>query len=127
MAVHEVTDSTFEQEVLKSELPIFIDLWAPWCGPCRAVAPVVEKLSERYAGQMKFVKVNVDDNPAVAQAFQVQSIPMLAMMKGSTVLDVQLGAAPEQHLSAWIDAGIEAIAKGLHLEEGATSEQPPKE
>lgn len=114
MAVHEVGDATFESEVLGAELPVFVDLWAPWCGPCRAVAPIVERLSEAYAGRMKFVKVNVDENPAVAQAFQVQSIPMLAMMKGDAVLDVTLGALPEAQLAKWIDAGLEAVRQGLH-------------
>jgi len=113
MAVDAVTDASFETDVLKSELPVFIDLWAPWCGPCRMVAPVVEKLSEEFAGKMKFVKVNVDENRAISEAFQATSIPMLAILKGNTVVDRVVGAQPHPLLNKWVTAALEAIEKGL--------------
>lgn len=86
-----VTTATFKAEVLDSPLPVVVDLWAPWCGPCRAVAPVLEDLARVYAGKVKVVKVNVDEEPALAQAFRVQSIPTIALLRGNTVVDAQIG------------------------------------
>jgi thioredoxin 1 len=113
MAVEVVTDATFEAEVLKSELPVFIDLWAPWCGPCRSLSPIVESLSEDYAGRVKFVKVNVDENAAISEAFQISSIPLVAILKGSSVVDSLLGLRPKGALAGWIDAALEHIANGM--------------
>lgn len=88
-----VTTQTFQNEVLNSTLPVVVDLWAPWCGPCRAMAPVLEELATRYDGKIKVVKVNVDEEPALAAAFKVQGIPTLAVLKGRTVVDQQVGFA----------------------------------
>ena len=121
MSVLAVTDDTFEKEVLQSDLPVFIDLWAPWCGPCRSLSPIVESLSEDYAGKVKFVKVNVDDNTSVAQAFHVSSIPLVAILKGNAVVDSLLGLRPKGAIAEWIDAALEHIANGMPETEGAHS------
>lgn len=86
-----VTAATFQTEVLQSAIPVVVDLWAPWCGPCRAIAPVLDDLALRYAGRVKVVKVNVDEEPSLAAAFRVQSIPMIAVLRGNTVVDQQVG------------------------------------
>ena len=95
-----VTTQNFPSEVLESTTPVVVDLWAPWCGPCRAIAPILDDLAKQYAGKVKVVKINVDDEPALANAFRVQSIPMIAVLRGDTVVDQQVGfggrAAVEQ-------------------------------
>jgi thioredoxin 1 len=96
-AVSEVTDATFETEVLKSEVPVLIDFWAPWCGPCRAIAPVVDELASSYAGKLKVVKMNVDDNPNTPGSYGVRSIPNLLLIKGGEVKDQIIGAARRRH------------------------------
>jgi thioredoxin 1 len=101
--VLEVTDETFEAEVAKSELPVLVDFWAPWCGPCRMVAPIVEQISGKYAGKLKVVKVNVDDSPGTATKFGVRSIPTLAILKEGQVQDQVIGALGEDALSEVID------------------------
>ncbi|MFN8576157.1 MAG: thioredoxin [Candidatus Sericytochromatia bacterium] len=91
--VLDVSDSNFESEVLKSDIPVLVDFWAPWCGPCRMIAPVVEKLSQEFAGKAKFVKLNVDDNPDTAQKYNITGIPALYMFKGGSDVDKVIGAA----------------------------------
>ena len=90
-----VTDETFQEEVLDHELPVMVDFWAEWCGPCRMVAPVLEKMAEEFAGKIRIAKVNVDENPQLSQAFKVMSIPTLMMVKDSTIVFSQPGALPE--------------------------------
>jgi thioredoxin 1 len=90
-----VTDATFEQEVLNSDLPVLVDFWAEWCGPCRMVAPTLDKLAKEFAGQVKIAKLNVDENPGVAQAFRVMSIPNIMLIKNRTIVFNQPGALPE--------------------------------
>ncbi len=89
-----VTDASFDSEVLKSKMPVLVDFWAPWCGPCRSIAPVVEQMAQKYAGRAKVVKVNVDDNPRIAQQFQILSIPTLMVFKNGTTFRRQVGANP---------------------------------
>jgi thioredoxin 1 len=89
-----VTDATFDGEVLKSQTPVLVDFWAPWCGPCRMIAPVVEQMAQKYAGRAKVVKVNVDDNPRIAQQFQIMSIPTLMVFKNGSAIKRQVGANP---------------------------------
>ncbi|MCU0475001.1 MAG: thioredoxin [Anaerolineae bacterium] len=90
-----VTDASFEQDVVNAELPVLVDFWAEWCGPCRSVAPVLDKLAAEFAGKVIIAKVNVDENPALAQGFQVMSIPNLMMIKQRTIVFNQPGALPE--------------------------------
>ncbi len=89
-----VTDASFERDVLKSNVPVLVDFWAPWCGPCRSIAPVVEQMAQKYAGRAKVVKVNVDDNPRIAQQFQIMSIPTLMVFKNGSAIKRQVGANP---------------------------------
>ena len=102
--VTEVTDQNFEKEVIKSTIPLLVDLWAPWCGPCRMVAPVVEKLAESYNGRFKFCRLNVDENPRTAGSYHVMSIPTLLFIKDGKVMDTVIGAVPEQTLQPKIEA-----------------------
>lgn len=101
-----VTDATFEQDVLNSDLPVLVDFWAAWCGPCRMVAPVLDKLAGEFAGQIKIAKVNVDENPGLSQAFRIQSIPNLMIVKERTVIFNQPGALPETALRDLIQQAI---------------------
>ena len=101
--VVEVDDRTFQQEVMNSALPVEVDFWAPWCGPCRAISPVYDKLAEEYEGQFKFCKVNVNKNPVLAARFQVRSIPyQLFFADGEKVHEV-LGAVPEKAIREVVD------------------------
>ncbi len=90
-----VTEATFETEVLNSETPVLVDFWAEWCGPCRAVAPTLEKLAKEFDGKVKIAKVNVDENPGLSQAFNIMSIPTIMCVKERTLVFNQPGALPE--------------------------------
>ncbi|MFO8143160.1 MAG: thioredoxin [Dehalococcoidales bacterium] len=104
IVVLEISDQNFESEVIKSDLPVVIDLWAPWCGPCRMVGPVIEKLAEKYDGKVKFCKLNVDENQQTAVTYSVMSIPTLLFFKDGKVADTVIGAMPEQALKPRVDA-----------------------
>ena len=104
--VLQVTDATFDGEVLKADLPVLIDFWAPWCGPCKAIAPVVDQLSEEYAGRLKVVKMNVDDNPETPSRYGVRGIPNLIVFKGGQVRDQIIGAVPKAQLVKAITAVV---------------------
>ena len=101
--VIEVTDQNFEGEVIKSTLPVLVDLWAPWCRPCLMVAPVVDSLAEKYNGRFKFCRLNVDENPRIAARYRIMSIPTLMFFKGGEVVDTVIGAVPERALQPKID------------------------
>ena len=93
-----VTDATFTAEVLQSPLPVLVDYWAEWCGPCRMIAPIFEELSTQYAGKVKFAKVNVDENPKIPANYGVRGIPTLIMFKGGKAVDQVVGAVPKNQL-----------------------------
>ena len=99
----EISDQSFEEAVIKSDKPALVDFWAPWCGPCRMVAPVIDKLSEKYQDKFKFCKLNVDENPKTAAKFNVMSIPTIMLFKDGKVADTVIGAVPEDTLKTKID------------------------
>ena len=106
MATVPVTDATFESEVLKSDVPVVVDFWAEWCGPCKQIGPALEELSDEYGGKVKIAKVNVDENMAVAQQLHVRGIPALFIFKDGQVVSNKAGAAPKAALHSWIDDSI---------------------
>ena len=99
----EINDSTFDQDVLQSDLPVLVDFWAPWCGPCRAIAPVVEELSSEYTGKLKVAKCNVDDNPKTPSRYGIRAIPTLIIFKSGNVSEQITGAVAKSQISAAID------------------------
>ncbi len=105
MAV-ELTDSNFEELVMKSDKPVLVDFWAEWCGPCRMVGPVVEELAKEYDGKALIGKVNVDDNPQVASMFGIRNIPTLLFFKGGKLVDKHVGVAPKSALAGKLDAQL---------------------
>ena len=104
--VQEVSDATFESEVLQSSTPVLIDFWAPWCGPCRAIAPVVEELAGEYAGKLKVVKMNVDENQATPSRYGVRGIPNLILFKGGQVHEQIVGAVPKSRLAQAVQNAV---------------------
>src|SRR5208337_1077402 len=106
MATLAVSDTTFENEVKKADLPVLVDFWAEWCGPCRMVAPILEELSEEFAGQLKVVKLDVESNPAIAQAYNIRGIPALLLFKNGQVAGQQIGALPKHQLRAWLTEAV---------------------
>ena len=102
----EADDRRFAQIVESSSVPVLVDLWAPWCGPCRVISPALEKLAENIAGQLKLVKVNVDEATEIAQRFSVQSIPTLLLMRQGKEVGRQIGALPEAALRGWVQREV---------------------
>jgi thioredoxin 1 len=101
--INEFTDANFKAEVLDSTIPVLIDFWAPWCGPCRMVAPVVEQIATEYAGKAKVGKVNVDDNPTIATNYGIRSIPTLIVIKAGKVIGQVIGAVGKGELMKLLD------------------------
>ena len=101
--VDEISDDSFDASVLQSEVPVIVDFWAPWCGPCKSIAPILEELSQEYDGKVKIVKLNVDDNPNTPTKYSVRGIPNFVFFKGGEVVEQIVGAVPKDQLSAAID------------------------
>ncbi|QDT36497.1 thioredoxin [Stratiformator vulcanicus] len=101
--VMEFTDSNFESDVLSAGEPVLVDFWAPWCGPCRMLAPTVEQIADEYSGRVRVGKVNTDENPAVASKHNISSIPTVMLFKGGEVVETSIGVAPKEKLSTMID------------------------
>mgnify|MGYP001384139778 FL=1 len=105
-SVLHATDADFESHVLQSDLPVLVDFWAPWCGPCKMIAPALDQLAGEYAGKAKVVKVDVDQNPATAMKFRVRSIPMLLVFKDGQIHGQQIGAVGKAQLAQLIDKAL---------------------
>jgi len=106
MATVKVDTANFQSEVLESTVPVVVDFWAEWCGPCKMIAPSLEEISNEMEGSVKVVKLNIDENPELASQFGVRSIPTLAMFKAGAVADIKVGASPKTALSSWISGAI---------------------
>jgi thioredoxin 1 len=107
-AITDVTDNNFQAEVIESDVPVLVDFWAPWCGPCRIVHPVLEQIAQERGEQLRIVKLNTDENPQTAAQFEVLSIPTLILFKGGQVAKKVIGAYPKQKLEAELEPALAA-------------------
>jgi len=105
-ALIELSDSTFESEVVNSDVPVLVDFWAPWCGPCRAIAPIVEEISSSYEGKIKVGRLNVDENQSTTMKFGIRSIPTIIMFKGGEAVDQIIGAVPKGEIERVVDKSL---------------------
>jgi len=101
-----VTDDSFEEEVIKSDVPVLVDYWAEWCGPCKMIAPILDEISADYEGKLKIAKLNIDDNPGTPPKYGIRGIPTLMMFKGGDVEATKVGALSKSQLTAFIDSNL---------------------
>ena len=104
--IHHVTDSTFKSEVLESAVPVLVDYWAEWCGPCKMIAPILDEVARDYAGKLKVAKLNIDDNQKTPGEFGIRGIPTLMLFKGGNVEATKVGALTKSQLTAFIDSNL---------------------
>ena len=102
----EFSDANFEKEVLQSDTPVLVDFWAPWCGPCRMIAPVVEQIADEFAGRIKVGKLNTDDNAGIPERYDIRSIPTLVLFKNGQVADRKIGALPKKELETLLNTHV---------------------
>lgn len=104
--ISNVTDQSFSQDVLNADIPVLVDFWAPWCGPCKAIAPILDEIAETYTGKIKVVKINIDDNPQTPTEYGVRGIPTLILFKNGDIEATKVGAVSKSQLAAFIDTNI---------------------
>ena len=102
----ELNDSIFDEKVLKSDMPVLVDFWAEWCGPCKMIAPILDSISEEYAGKLKISKLNIDENQKIPQKYSVRGIPTLMIFKNGNVEATKVGALSKSQLTAFIDSNL---------------------
>jgi len=106
MATNKTNDQNFKIDVLDSKQPVLVDFWAEWCGPCKAIAPSLEELSEEMASELKIVKINIDENPSISQTYSIRSIPALMIFKDGEKISEKMGALPKSALQSWVNETI---------------------
>ena len=106
MNTHIITDSNFDEEIKNSTLPILVDFWAEWCGPCKQIGPILEEIGEEKKDQIKILKLNVDENPQTPQKYGVRGIPSLMLFKDGNLVDTKVGSLPKSMLESWIDSNL---------------------
>jgi len=106
MTTVNVTDSTFDTEVLGSDVPVIVDFWAEWCAPCKQISPALEEIAESKNGQLKVAKVNIDDNPQAPSRYGIRGIPTLLLFKGGELVDRKVGADSKRNIETWIDGAV---------------------
>jgi thioredoxin 1 len=104
--IHHISDDSFQEEVLDSELPVLVDYWAEWCGPCKMIAPILDEVAQEYSGKLKIAKLNIDDNQLTPQKFGIRGIPTLMLFKGGNAEATKVGALSKSQLTAFIDSNI---------------------
>ncbi len=106
MSTHTITDNNFDEEIKNSELPILVDFWAEWCGPCKQIGPILEEIGELKKDNLKILKLNVDENPQIPQKLGIRGIPTLMLFKNGNLVDTKVGSLPKNMLESWLDSNL---------------------